>query len=89
MMGAIRTTLRHRMRLHTCATDGPSQMLRKKVVEAERARKMRKHAKRNEFVVNVPETTAFLDTLPMPTVLTAVAIALFAKVLMMVRKPRR
>ncbi|MQL85590.1 hypothetical protein Taro_018098 [Colocasia esculenta] len=39
--------------------------------------------RRDEFFVRVPESAAFLDTATMPMVLTAVAVALFAKVLMM------
>ncbi|KAL5980810.1 hypothetical protein ACLOJK_028721 [Asimina triloba] len=63
----------------------PTGNLRKKIAELEKIRKLgkKRNPKKDDFIVYVPESLAFLDTASMPMVLTAVAVALFAKVLMM------
>ncbi|OAY73140.1 hypothetical protein ACMD2_20388 [Ananas comosus] len=65
-------------------SEGPGELLRWRVGERERARRgRRRDPARDEFFVATPESSAWLDTATMPMVLTAVAIALFAKLLMM------
>ncbi|GAB4827604.1 hypothetical protein Ancab_034487 [Ancistrocladus abbreviatus] len=71
-----------RRSLHTITPDKPSQTLKKKIVELERKRKT-KNLKKTELFVEVPESRSFLDTATMPMILTAVGVALFAKLLMM------
>ncbi|GMH24305.1 hypothetical protein Nepgr_026148 [Nepenthes gracilis] len=68
--------------LHTISHDRPSETLKRKIAELERIRKI-KNQKKNEVFVEVPESRAFLDTATMPMILTAVGVALFAKILMM------
>ncbi|KAL2252227.1 uncharacterized protein LOC105167409 [Sesamum indicum] len=68
--------------LHTLSRDGPSDTLRRKVAELEKKRKKR-NPKKNQLLVDVPESRSFLDTATMPMLLTVVGIALFAKLLMM------
>lgn len=63
--------------------DGPSESLKKRVAELEKTRK-RKNVKKNDVFVEVPESKSFLDTASLPMFLTVAAIALFAKLLMMV-----
>lgn len=70
-------------RLHTLSRDGPSESLKKRVAELEKTRK-RKNVKKNDVFVEVPESKSFLDTASLPMFLTVAAIALFAKLLMMV-----
>ena len=60
----------------------PSEALKVKIAELERFRKKKKSVK--QFIVDVPESKSFLDTASMPMILTAVGVALFAKLLMMV-----
>lgn len=50
-------------------------------MQMKNSRKSKK--KKNEVMVEVPESSAYLDTATVPMVLTAVAIAIFMKVLMM------
>lgn len=64
--------------------EGPSEVLRGKIAELEKFRKRKKSMKKDQFIVDVPESNSFLDTPSMPMILTAVGIALFAKLLMMV-----
>ncbi|KAL0405143.1 UNVERIFIED_CONTAM: hypothetical protein Slati_3828200 [Sesamum latifolium] len=68
--------------LHTLSRDGPSDTLKRKVAELEKKRKKR-NPKKNQLLVDVPESRSFLDTATMPMLLTVVGIALFAKLLMM------
>ncbi|KAL0320043.1 UNVERIFIED_CONTAM: hypothetical protein Sradi_5265800 [Sesamum radiatum] len=68
--------------LHTLSRDGPSDALKRKVAELEKKRKKR-NPKKNQLLVDVPESRSFLDTATMPMLLTVVGIALFAKLLMM------
>ncbi|KAF8378749.1 hypothetical protein HHK36_030098 [Tetracentron sinense] len=79
-MYRIRTLLHSQRGLHAWSHDSPSETLKRKVAEL---KKMRKNPKKDEFLIDVPESNAFLDTLTIPMVLTAVAVALFAKLLMM------
>eukprot|EP01018_Ginkgo_biloba_P005335 Gb_04777 [translate_table: standard] len=60
--------------------DSPSKMLKDKIMQM---RKKRRKEKKNEIRVEVPESKAYLDTATVPMVLTAVAVALFTKILMM------
>ncbi|OVA05900.1 hypothetical protein BVC80_1701g43 [Macleaya cordata] len=83
MYGIGRSLLQSRRLVHTWSHDGPSETLKRKIAELERKRRKNINRKKNDFLVDVPESMAFLDTLKMPIVLTAVAVALFAKVLMM------
>jgi hypothetical protein len=55
-------------------------ILSMRVVERERLRRRR----RDEFFVPTPESLAWLDSVSLPMVLTAAAVALFTKILMMV-----
>lgn len=66
--------------------DGPSESLKTKIAQLGKMRK-RKSAKKDKqtVFVEVPEPMTYLDTATMPQILTAVGIALFAKLLMMVK----
>ncbi|KAL2494288.1 hypothetical protein Fot_38045 [Forsythia ovata] len=68
--------------LHTVSRDGPSDTLKRKVVLLEKKRKS-KNPRKNQLFVEVPEPRSYLDTATMPMILTAVGVALFAKLLMM------
>ncbi|KAI8027947.1 hypothetical protein LOK49_LG02G01622 [Camellia lanceoleosa] len=70
------------IQMHTLSRDGPSETVKRKVAELEKMRK-RKNPKKNQLFVEVPEPKTFLDTATMPMILTAVGVALFAKLLMM------
>ncbi|XP_031491537.1 LOW QUALITY PROTEIN: uncharacterized protein LOC116258507 [Nymphaea colorata] len=74
-------SLLRRRSAHTLA-DSPSPNLKRKIEEWNREERRGK-GKKDELFVPVPESKAFLDTATMPMILTAVAIALFAKILMM------
>ncbi|XP_009368803.2 uncharacterized protein LOC103958274 [Pyrus x bretschneideri] len=68
--------------LHTY--DAPSESLKTKIAEFGKMRRRRSSKKDKQSVfVEVPESMAYLDTATMPQILTAVGIALFAKLLMM------
>ncbi|GAB2258847.1 hypothetical protein Droror1_Dr00015007 [Drosera rotundifolia] len=71
-----------RRSLYAAAHDSPSETLKKKISEREKLRKAKK-LKKNELFVQVPESRSFLDTATMPMILTAVGVAVFAKLLMM------
>ncbi|KAJ0986910.1 hypothetical protein J5N97_005266 [Dioscorea zingiberensis] len=62
----------------------PGEVVRAVIGQRERTRRQRRDRARDDFFVPVPESASWLDTATMPMVLTAVAVALFAKVLMMV-----
>lgn len=62
----------------------PRDLLRMRVAERERARRRRRDPGRDEFFVPTPESLAWLDSVSLPMVLTAAAVALFTKLLMMV-----
>ncbi|KAG9153402.1 hypothetical protein Leryth_025531 [Lithospermum erythrorhizon] len=83
-MGSIRGSLFGAYRsLHTLSRDGrASEMLKKKIGEREKKRK-HKDLRKHQVFVEVPESSSYLDSASMPVVLTAVGVALFAKLLMM------
>lgn len=86
MLRNLRTILQYQRPLHTLSPDTlPRETLRKKIAESEKIRRKRKGPRRDEFIVNVPGNTEFLDTPTMPMILIAVGIAVFAKLLMIVR----
>ncbi|KAF0913825.1 hypothetical protein E2562_024911 [Oryza meyeriana var. granulata] len=61
----------------------PGALLRMKVAERERGRRRPRDPARDEFFVPTPESMAWLDSVSLPMVLTAAAVALFTKLLMM------
>ncbi|ONM22461.1 hypothetical protein ZEAMMB73_Zm00001d005975 [Zea mays] len=63
----------------------PRDLLRMRVAERERARRRRRDPGRDEFFVPTPESLAWLDSVSLPMVLTAAAVALFTKLLMMLQ----
>ncbi|CAK9167190.1 unnamed protein product [Ilex paraguariensis] len=69
-------------KLHVLSRDGPSQTLKMKIAELEKIRK-KKNTKKNQLFVETPESKSYLDTATMPMILTAVGVAVFAKLLMM------
>lgn len=81
----LRSILRAGRPIRAAAGDGPGELLRARIGERERWRRGRRDPAKDEFFVPVPESAKWLDTLTWPMALTAVAVALFAKVLMMVR----
>ncbi|KAF9624951.1 hypothetical protein IFM89_016199 [Coptis chinensis] len=87
MSGTLLLLLGTRRQAHTWSHhqnhQGPTETLRKQVAELEKKRKKKKSLKKDDFFVEVKENNAYLDTMKMPMVLTFVAVALFAKVLMM------
>lgn len=70
-------------KLHSLSRDGPTESLKNKVTELDKMRK-RRNMKKDQLFVEVPEPRSWLDTATLPMVLTVAAIALFAKLLMMV-----
>ncbi|KAI4336387.1 hypothetical protein L6164_014920 [Bauhinia variegata] len=85
--------MRHRLfmigrKLHTVSHDVPTETLKRKVTELEKTRKKRTSRKKDQFIVEVPESKSFLDTATMPMILATVGIALFAKLLMMYDESR-
>lgn len=80
----LRSLLRARRPIRAASEGAPGDLLRSRIRERERARRRRRDPARDEFFVQVPESASWLDTASMPMILTAVAVALFAKVLMMV-----
>lgn len=81
--GFSRAVLGIRQQFHTLSRDAPSESLKRKIAELERARKARKSPKKDQVFVEVPESRAYLDTISMPMVLTVVGVVLVAKLLMM------
>ena len=69
--------------MHTTSHEAASERLKRLVADFQRKKKTR-NLKKNEVFVEVPESLSFLDTATMPMMLTAVGVALFAKLLMMV-----
>lgn len=67
--------------------DRASESLKRKVAGLERKRKIR-NPKKTEVFVEVPESRSYLDTATVPMMLTAVGVALFAKLLMMYDESR-
>jgi hypothetical protein len=58
--------------------------MKRKIAELERLRKTKKSPKKDQFIVEVPESKSYLDTASLPLMLTVVGVALFTKLLMMV-----
>ncbi|PIA34456.1 hypothetical protein AQUCO_03700014v1 [Aquilegia coerulea] len=80
-----RRLLGSRRILHSSSSyDGPSEALKKEIARLEKKRKKMKFLKKYDLFVEVRESTAYLDTMKMPMVLTFVVVALFAKILMTV-----
>ncbi|KAJ7945632.1 Cytoplasmic dynein 2 light intermediate chain [Quillaja saponaria] len=73
---------------HTLSHDVPTETLKRKVAELEKTRKMKTPKKKDRLFVEVPESKSYLDTASMPMILTAVGIALFAKLVMMYDESR-
>ncbi|KAI3990195.1 hypothetical protein MKX01_029173, partial [Papaver californicum] len=69
--------------IHTEPHNPPSETFKKTISEMRKKKNMNYRNKNNKFLVDVPESMAYLDTLKMLVVLTTVVVALFAKVLMM------
>lgn len=70
--------------MHTLSREGPSESLKKRVAELGKMRRERRNVKKDDVFVEVPEPKTWLDTATLPMYLTVAAIALFAKLLMMV-----
>lgn len=83
MGGSKRSVFQFCRQLHTLTKTTPSDVFKKKIAELEKERR-RRNPKRDRLFVETPESTAWLDTATMPMFATAVGIALFAKLLMMV-----
>ncbi|XP_057549046.1 uncharacterized protein LOC130827368 [Amaranthus tricolor] len=79
--------LRKTKYLHTTSHEAASERLKRLVADFQRKKKTR-NLKKNEVFVEVPESLSFLDTATMPMMLTAVGVALFAKLLMMYDESR-
>ncbi|KAF3443039.1 hypothetical protein FNV43_RR16960 [Rhamnella rubrinervis] len=62
---------------------GPTEALKRKIKELQKNKKGNNIKRAQQFLVDVPESNSYLDTATMPMILTAVGIALFAKLLMM------
>jgi hypothetical protein len=75
------------VRLATLEGASTRDILRMRVAERERLRRRRRDPGRDEFFVPTPESLAWLDSASLPMVLTAAAVALFTKLLMMVDPP--
>ncbi|XP_064981834.1 uncharacterized protein LOC135623154 [Musa acuminata AAA Group] len=80
----LRSILRAGRPIRAAAGDGPGELLRARIGERERWRRGRRDPAKDEFFVPVRESAKWLDTLTWPMALTAIAVALFAKVLMMI-----
>ncbi|MED6145249.1 hypothetical protein PIB30_023356 [Stylosanthes scabra] len=72
--------------MHTLRRDGPTEALKKKALELEKKRK--KPKRKEQFIVEVPESLSYLDTATMPMIVAAVGIVVFAKLLMMYDESR-
>lgn len=62
----------------------PTETLKRKMKDLEKKKKSNNIKRDKKFFVETPESKSYLDTATMPMILTAVGIALFAKLLMMV-----
>ncbi|VAI33441.1 unnamed protein product [Triticum turgidum subsp. durum] len=83
----LRTVLRRgeaAMRQAALAEGSTGNLLRLSVAERERSRRRRRDPGRDEFFVPTPESLKWLDSVTLPMILTAAAVALFTKLLMMV-----
>ncbi|XP_030940822.1 uncharacterized protein LOC115965678 isoform X2 [Quercus lobata] len=65
--------------------EGPSETLKRKIAELKKMRKSKKNLKikKDQFIVEVPESKSYLDTASLPMILTVVGVGLFTKLLMM------
>ncbi|VAI33445.1 unnamed protein product [Triticum turgidum subsp. durum] len=82
----LRTVLRRggaAMRQAALAEGSTGNLLRLSVAERERSRRRRRDPGRDEFFVPTPESLKWLDSVTLPMILTAAAVALFTKLLMM------
>lgn len=85
MYGFSRRLCQIRRQLHTVSYhEGPSETMKRKIAELERLRKTKKSPKKDQFIVEVPESKSYLDTASLPLMRTVVGVALFTKLLMMV-----
>lgn len=75
----------HQYHHHRQCIHDPTETLKKKIAELKRNSKRRNNGKKDQVFVEVPESKSYLDTATLPMILAAVGIALFAKLLMMVR----
>ncbi|KAJ6807845.1 uncharacterized protein M6B38_169510 [Iris pallida] len=82
-MMLLRSVLRSGRPVRASSASAPGDIIRSRIGERERLRRRRRDPASDEFFVQTPESAAWLDTATMPMVLTAVAVALFAKLLMM------
>ncbi|KAK7841083.1 uncharacterized protein LOC112040161 isoform X2 [Quercus suber] len=85
--GVSRRLCQIRRQLHTVSSshEGPSETLKRKIAGLQRTRKSKKNLKikKDQFIVEVPESKSYLDTASLPMILTVVGVGLFAKLLMM------
>ncbi|XP_057435798.1 uncharacterized protein LOC130728360 [Lotus japonicus] len=84
MMNGVRRRLLHTL----CGGDVPTEALKRRALELEKKRKMRRSKTKDQFIVTVPESLSYLDTATMPMVVFAVGVACFAKILMMLDESR-
>ena len=85
--GVSRRLCQIRRQLHTISSshEGPSETLKRKIAGLQWTRKSKKLTiKKDQFIVEVPESKSYLDTASLPMILTVVGVGLFAKLLMMV-----
>ena len=78
------------LQFHTMSShEGPSETLKRKIAELQKMRKSNKNLKmkKDQFIVEVPESKSYLDTASLPMILTVVGVGLFTKLLMMVLSP--
>ena len=79
--------IQRQLQLHTMSShEGPSETLKRKIAELQKMRKSKKNLKikKDQFIVEVPESKSYLDTASLPMILTVVGVGLFTKLLMMV-----
>ncbi|KAK4563633.1 hypothetical protein RGQ29_005967 [Quercus rubra] len=84
--GVSRRLCQIRRQLHTISSshEGPSETLKRKIAGLQWTRKSKKlKIKKDQFIVEVPESKSYVDTASLPMILTAVGVGLFAKLLMM------
>ncbi|KAK7837113.1 uncharacterized protein LOC111990206 [Quercus suber] len=78
--------IQRQLQLHTMSShEGPSETLKRKISELQKMRKSKKNLKikKDQFIVEVPESKSYLDTASLPMILTVVGVGLFTKLLMM------
>ncbi|KAJ8763900.1 hypothetical protein K2173_003682 [Erythroxylum novogranatense] len=82
MYGIRRSVFQFQKQLHTLSKDGPTDTLKKRIVELQKTRK-KKDPKKNQVFVEVPESLAYLDSPTLPMILICIGTGVFAKLLMM------